>query len=131
MTEFVKPLLTEDAPEPPLLEPQKQEEAHQRARQSLAGQQGATQMAEAAGLTQKPVVPVAKTPEAKEGAGASKPKIAAKSPSRNPGRKPKRKYHRPSRKSKPRRTRRPRLESQPHQRPRRLPIWTSLCVRKH
>ena len=79
MTEFVKPLLTEDAPEPPLLEPQKQEEAHQRARQSLAGQQGATQMAEAAGLTQKPVVPVVKSPETKKKMqGPAKPKIAAK-----------------------------------------------------
>lgn len=79
MTEFVKPLLAEEAPEPSLLEQERQEEAHQRARQSLAGQQGATRMAEDAGLGQKPAMPAARKPETKKPWHAPPaPKVLAK-----------------------------------------------------
>ncbi len=89
MTEFVKPLLAEEAPEPPLLEQEKQEDAHQRARQSLAGMQGATRTAEAAGLVQKPNMPVAKRPETKKQSQAkAAPKVVTK-PKAAVGAKPK------------------------------------------
>lgn len=63
MIEFSKPLLTEDAPEPAILEQKAQEESHQRARQSLAGMQGARRAVEEAGLMPKPPMP-AKKPDA-------------------------------------------------------------------
>ena len=79
MNEFVKPLLPEEVSEPSLLEQERQEEAQRRTRQSLAGMQGAARTAEAAGLMQKPAIPVVKKPEIpKQLHAPAVPKTAAK-----------------------------------------------------
>lgn len=62
MSEFSKPLLTEEAPEPPLMEQKPQEHENERLKQTLATMQGATAKIEEAGLAPKPV-PVAVKPE--------------------------------------------------------------------
>jgi hypothetical protein len=71
MTEFSKPLLTEEAPEPPLVEQKPLEHENERLKQTLATIQGATAKVEEAGLAPKPVAVAAK-PKAKEKAGVAK-----------------------------------------------------------
>ncbi len=58
MIDFTKPLLADEVPEPPIIEQTMKEDAQKRARQSLAGIQGAAKAAEEAGLLQKPAPPV-------------------------------------------------------------------------
>lgn len=66
MSEFSKPLLTEEAPEPPLVEQKPLEHETERLKQTLATVQGASAKIEEAGLAPKPA------------AAAAKPKPAAK-----------------------------------------------------
>lgn len=60
MIEFSKPLLTEEAPEPPLVEQKPLEQESERLKQTLATIQGATAKIEEAGLAPKPVHVAAK-----------------------------------------------------------------------
>ena len=60
MSEFSKPLLSEDAPEPPLMEQKPLEHENERLKQTLATIQGATSKIEEAGLAPKPVATAAK-----------------------------------------------------------------------
>jgi hypothetical protein len=74
MSEFSKPLLTEEAPEPPLVEQKPQEHENERLKQTLAGMQGTTARIEEVGLAPK-LVPAAVKPEpaAKTMTGKVKP----------------------------------------------------------
>ena len=81
MIDFTKPLLTDEVPEPPILEQKQKEEAQQRARQSLAGIPGAARAAKDAGLVEKPAPPVRQLQDIKlHGAKAA----AAQKPARVP-----------------------------------------------
>ena len=78
MSEFSKPLLTEEAPEPPLVEQKPLEHENERLKQMLATIQGASAKIEEAGLAPKPVAVVAK----------SKPSGVAKTAKTEPAPKP-------------------------------------------
>jgi hypothetical protein len=60
MSEFSKPLLTEEAPEPPLVEQKPQEHENERLKQTLATMQGTSARIEEAGLAAKPAAIAAK-----------------------------------------------------------------------
>jgi hypothetical protein len=73
MIDFTKPMLAEEVPEPPVVELKTKEDAQQRARQSLAGIQGAAKAAEEAGLMQKPAPPIKQLQDVKHDGPKSAP----------------------------------------------------------
>lgn len=82
MSEFSKPLLTDEAPEPPLLEPKLKDDVQLRIAQPLAKTQGAQARLEEAGLAPKPARPVKS--KAEKSAAATKPLIKTDGQSAKP-----------------------------------------------